>query len=156
MAEKWVQHIGDDQLVHGMPKHMSAAAGESASEIESEKSYYWTVHPKPEACDKCKAMAGIKYRQEPQRPHPNCKCEIKKHYIGVDIMGLLQGHGSMKTHSFKTGQKSLLRQGTLDRFYRVRKFELTAQIGRIQVTCCLANPNLLNSRNSVKSRCHGK
>lgn len=38
-------------------------------------------------------------------PHPNCKCEIKKHYIGVNIMGMLDGHGSRDTTKFNAGQK---------------------------------------------------
>lgn len=98
MTKKWVQHIGDDQLVYGMPKHMSAVAGErikiesrfTVSEADKEKlrqfrkfasgeNSYWTVHPKPNACDKCQSMAGVKFEEKPERPHPNCKCEIKKH-----------------------------------------------------------------------------
>ena len=44
----------------------------------SRKTVFWTVHPKPNACDKCKALEGIRFDQEPERPHPNCRCEIKK------------------------------------------------------------------------------
>ncbi|HAS87870.1 MAG TPA: hypothetical protein DCS48_00955 [Desulfovibrio sp.] len=43
--------------------------------------FYWTVHPNPGACDKCQDMADEIYRQEPERPHPNCKCQIKRHAI---------------------------------------------------------------------------
>jgi hypothetical protein len=106
MAEKWIQHIGDDQQVYGIAKHVSAMAGGAESgKDDKDKRYYWTVHPKPNACDKCKAMAGLKYASEPQRPHPNCKCEIKKHYIGIDIMGTLEGYKAHDAHSFATGQK---------------------------------------------------
>jgi hypothetical protein len=45
----------------------------------SEKVVFWTVYPKPKACDACKGMEGIKFEEEPERPHPNCKCEIKKY-----------------------------------------------------------------------------
>ncbi|MUM76255.1 hypothetical protein GKC30_01255 [Pseudodesulfovibrio sp. F-1] len=109
MEEQWMQHIGDDQLVNGMPKHM---VGVSAS-MEQKKSgpvpgdppyrtrpkkaetgTFWTVHPKDKACDKCKAMAGIQFEEEPERPPPNCKCEIRKHgqerrkyYIDGSIQG---------------------------------------------------------------------
>lgn len=91
-------------MVYGLPKHMSSVAGESPQSGEA-KGYYWTIHPKPKACDKCKAMAAWKYPQEPKRPHPNCKCEIKKHYIGVNIVGTVAGHGSRDTKTFNAGQK---------------------------------------------------
>lgn len=110
MKEQWMQHIGDDQLVNGMPKHM---VGVSAS-MEQKKSgpvpgdppyrtrpkkaetgTFWTVHPKDKACDKCKAMAGIQFEEEPERPQPNCKCEIQKHSLRRSqryITGSLTGH----------------------------------------------------------------
>lgn len=43
--------------------------------------FYWTVHPNPGACDKCQDMADEVFRQEPERPHPNCKCQIQRHAI---------------------------------------------------------------------------
>jgi len=114
MTKEWGQHIGDDQLVYGMPKHMSAVAGEdittksrmNSAQMEQDKSrqskkfdpkgnYYWTVHPKPKACDTCKAMEGEEFMEEPERPHPNCKCEIKKHPLRRPtryINGSLTGH----------------------------------------------------------------
>lgn len=98
------------------PKHMSAVAGESASGSEDSKGYYWTVHPKPKACDKRKAMAGLKYTSRPERLHPNCKCEIKKHYMGVDIMGKLDGAGSRKTHRLSAGQKIVVEVKNLGPF----------------------------------------
>ncbi len=52
------------------------------AEIKSKKSqYYWTVTPKPGACEKCQDMAEIKFPQKPERPHPNCKCLIQRHGI---------------------------------------------------------------------------
>lgn len=56
---------------------------------------YWTIHPKPYAYDKCKALAGKKFLKEPERPHPNCKCEIKKHPLKRPtryINGSITGH----------------------------------------------------------------
>lgn len=95
MSEKWVQHIGDDQLVGGMPKHMVGVAGGDTKKqdfesipgdppyktpsMETGTNTYWTVHPKAKACEKCQAMKGIKFKEKPDRPHPNCKCEIRKH-----------------------------------------------------------------------------
>lgn len=95
MKKQWNQHIGDDQLIQGMPKHMvGVSTVESSSKrfdpIPGDPSYnppsekpdkvtFWTVHPKPKACDKCQEMEGIKYWEKPERPHPNCKCDIRKH-----------------------------------------------------------------------------
>ena len=86
MSKHWDQHIGDDQLVYGMPKHMvgvstneSLKKRKKGSKKKPEKVTIWTVHPKAKACEKCKAMEGIKYTEEPERPHPNCKCDIRKH-----------------------------------------------------------------------------
>lgn len=84
MTKSWVQHIGDDQLVYGLPKHMVGAARLSSGSAPqrdaagAETSPYWTVHPKSTACERCKAMAGIMFAQEPERPHPNCTCEIRQ------------------------------------------------------------------------------
>lgn len=38
---------------------------------------YWTFLPKPTACAKCQAMKDLYFEDEPERPHPNCKCELK-------------------------------------------------------------------------------
>ncbi|WP_207265066.1 hypothetical protein [Desulfovibrio sp. Huiquan2017] len=112
MTKDWVQHIGDDQLVYGMPKRMVGVSTQESlarfkkAEAAHEKSrqskrfdpkgdYYWTVHPKPKACDTCKAMEGKEFMEEPERPHPNCKCEIKKHPLRRPkryINGSLTGH----------------------------------------------------------------
>lgn len=96
MARRNVQHIGDDQLVYGMPKRMVGVSTQESlaklkkaeADYESNRDnppkdpkgdYYWTVHPKPKACEKCKALEGKEFMEKPERPHPNCKCEIKKH-----------------------------------------------------------------------------
>ena len=96
MTKRFVQHLGDDQLVYGMPKHMvgvstkeslarwqekwAREAAEKEQEAEPERGkHYWTVHPKPDACDVCKGMEGIVFTEEPERPHPNCRCRIEKH-----------------------------------------------------------------------------
>jgi len=96
MAKRTAQHIGEDQLVYGMPKHMAGVSTQESlaqfkkAEAEYESSnqaqpsdpkgdYYWTVHPKSKACDKGQALAGKEFMEKPERPHPNCKCEIKKH-----------------------------------------------------------------------------
>jgi len=119
MKKRINQHIGDDQRVYGMPKHMvGVSISESLKKMEARQSgnyggtasdsqrSYWTVHPKPKACDKCKAMEGLRYLEEPQRPHPNCKCEIRQHSMPVvSKTGTLQGHGSRATEKFEAGQK---------------------------------------------------
>ena len=45
----------------------------------TKKKHVWTVHPKPGACDACLDMAKEVHTEEPERPHPNCKCVILKH-----------------------------------------------------------------------------
>jgi hypothetical protein len=92
MSKSTVRHIGYDQLVYGMPKHMVGQAGSSPKDPKGD--FYWTVHPKPKACEKCKALEGREFMVEPSRPHPNCKCEIKKHplrrkkrYINGSVTG---------------------------------------------------------------------
>jgi hypothetical protein len=110
MKEQWMQHIGDDQIVNGMQKHMVGVAAnkeqKKSGSVPGDPPYrtrpkepgtgtFWTVHPKDKACDKCKAMAGIKFEEEPERPHPNCKCEIRKHGQGrrtYYIDGHIQGY----------------------------------------------------------------
>ena len=53
---------------------------QKAQETVEGKSY-WTAHPKPGACEKCQAMAKKICLEKPERPHPNGKCEYKKHDI---------------------------------------------------------------------------
>jgi len=87
MGKHWNEHIGDDQLICGMPKHMSSVGAKKQGfgsipgdpPNKTSKITYWTVHPKADACEKCKAMEGIKFNKKPDRPHPNCKCEIREH-----------------------------------------------------------------------------
>jgi len=95
MKRQHNRHTGDDQLINGMPKHMVGVSKGKSLEKQfdpipgdppynppqgkSEKISFWTVHPKAKVCDTCKAMEGIHFMEEPERPHPNCKCEIRKH-----------------------------------------------------------------------------
>ncbi|MGE4503803.1 MAG: hypothetical protein AB7D51_00520 [Desulfovibrionaceae bacterium] len=75
---------------------------------------YWTVHPKPEACDKCQALKGIRFQEKPQRPHPNCKCEIRRsdssakddRSTGVHVIkqGTLEGFEAHEDLYFGGGQ----------------------------------------------------
>ncbi len=122
MTNDWVQHIGDDQLVYGMPKRMVGVSTQEslakfkkaeaeyersnqANKFDSKGDYYWTVHPKPKACEKCQAMGGKEYMEEPERPHPNCKCEIKKHPLRRPVRyinGYLTGHA---WHRFTGGKR---------------------------------------------------
>lgn len=111
MAKNATRRIGDDQLVYGMPKRMSAvAAGSSPGDPpynpkpeKSEKVTIWTVHPRPKACEICKKMEGIKFKEEPERPHPNCNCEIKKHEYKPGkryISGTLLSYGDTAVRQF--------------------------------------------------------
>ena len=42
------------------------------------KKYFWMFFPKPEACEKCQELEGKIFYYKPERPHPNCKCEMIK------------------------------------------------------------------------------
>ena len=77
MSERWVQHIGDDQLVAGLSKRMSASSGHGDASTSGKTQTYWCYHPKPNACDKCQAMVGLWFEERPGPIHPNCKCEIE-------------------------------------------------------------------------------
>ena len=83
-----------------------------------DKIIFWTVHPKAKAWGKCQEMEGIKYWGKPERPPPNCKCEIrenkykpKKRYFSGFIEGFegnavyqFYGFGHVKvTIEHKTG-----------------------------------------------------
>jgi len=64
---------------------------------------YWTVHPKANACEKCQAMKGIRFKKKPERPHPNCKCEIKKHEHTPQkkyLWGFIDGFGGNAVKQF--------------------------------------------------------
>ncbi|QJB57022.1 polymorphic toxin type 44 domain-containing protein [Pseudodesulfovibrio sp. zrk46] len=80
MTRKRVQHIGGDQLVYGLPKHMSAVAGSGGTnDTNSEKATtYWRFKPKPHACEKCQAMKDVWFERKPAQIHPNCKCELEQ------------------------------------------------------------------------------
>ncbi|WP_285907427.1 polymorphic toxin type 44 domain-containing protein [Pseudodesulfovibrio pelocollis] len=84
MSEKWVQHLGDDQLVGGMPKHMVGVAGGKSTEGGPQT--YWRYKPKPQACGKCQAMKDVWFKEKPGPVHPNCKCEIEE-FKGVKVNG---------------------------------------------------------------------
>jgi hypothetical protein len=71
---------------------------------EPGKNLFWTVHPKPGACEKCKEMEGIKFKEEPERPHPNCKCEIRKNEAKPEkryFSGFLSGYEDNAVYQFR-------------------------------------------------------
>lgn len=43
---------------------------------------YWAVQPNRDACKKCQEFSKKRHTEEPERPHPNCKCKISKGYAG--------------------------------------------------------------------------
>ncbi|MGE4292308.1 MAG: hypothetical protein AB7E32_08865 [Desulfovibrio sp.] len=99
MSEKWVQHIGDDQLVYGMPKHMSGGSG-------GVQPGYWHYLPKPTACEKCRTMEKFWFKERPGPVHPNCQCEVRQEPMPrVGIVNTLQGFEDNATEKFDAGQK---------------------------------------------------
>lgn len=107
MRKNWNQHVGDDQLVHGLPKHMEAVA-------ENGDNTYWKIVPGKNACRTCKLMGGMRFDHKPGPVHPNCTCEVrraaqpvaqremKSRVVAFDT---LQGSGDNETKRFEAGQK---------------------------------------------------
>lgn len=49
-------------------------------------------------------MEGIKFKEEPERPHPNCKCEIRKNEATPEkryFSGLLSGYEDNAVYQFR-------------------------------------------------------
>lgn len=65
---------------------------------------YWKVIPNIGACEVCQAMGEGVHWEKPERPHPNCKCEIKLDSITVGIFHTLQGWRDTASESFTAGQ----------------------------------------------------
>lgn len=103
MGDDWVQHIGDDQLIYGLPKHMEGVASTAANA-------YWEIVPGKNACRTCKTMGGMRFERKPGPVHPNCTCEVRRvappeRQPGVVAFGRLQGYEDTATENFGAGQK---------------------------------------------------
>ena len=103
MGDNRVQHIGDDQLIYGLPKHMEGVANTGANE-------YLEIVPSKNACRTCKTMGGKRFDRKPVPIHPNCTCEARRvgppeWQPGVIDYGSLQGDGDRYFKSFLAGQK---------------------------------------------------
>lgn len=99
MSENGNRHIGDDQLINGLPKHMEAVAGQ-------DENAYWEIVPGKNACFACRMMAGRRFEKKPGPVHPNCTCEIRRsEQPRVSIDDILQGFEDHKTERFGAGQK---------------------------------------------------
>ena len=71
MRNDQVQHIGGDQLISGLPKHMEAVAGD-------ENITYLEIVPGKDACATCRTMRGMRFAKKPTPVHPNCTCEVRR------------------------------------------------------------------------------
>ena len=105
MGDNRGQHIGEDQLVHGLPKHMAAVANDA-------QNTYWEIVPSKNACATCKTMGGMRFDHNPGPVHPHCTCEIRrvsqqtrKRQVKAVADGTLQGYGDNETEIFEAGQK---------------------------------------------------
>lgn len=106
MGDNRVQHIGDDQLVYGLPKHMEAIAGDG-------ENAYWEIVPSKDACATCKTMGGMRFDHNPGPVHPHCTCEIRRaarpeRQPSVVAFGRLQGYEDTAFERFAAGQKITL------------------------------------------------
>jgi len=97
------QHIGDDQTIFGLPKHMEAVVG-------NDENAYLEIVPGKDACFACRMMSGRRFDEKPSPVHPNCNCEIRRvappeRQKGVVAYGFLQGYEAQETERFEAGQK---------------------------------------------------
>ncbi len=102
MSNDGIQHIGDDQTIFGLPKHMEAVAGDG-------ENTYWEIVPNENACALCKSLQGMRFAKTPVPVHPNCACEVRRvtppeRQKGVVAFGRLQGYGAHDTKQFDAGQ----------------------------------------------------
>lgn len=65
---------------------------------------YWKVIPNMGACEACQAMGEGVHWEKPERPHPNCKCEIKPDSIQVNVFNTLKGWRNTASEQFTAGQ----------------------------------------------------
>ena len=106
MGGNWEQHVGDDQLVYGLPKHMEAVAGDG-------RNTYWEIVPSKDACATCKTMGGMRFDHNPGPVHPHCSCEIRRvsppvRPARVVAIERLQGYEDTAFENFDAGQKITL------------------------------------------------
>ncbi|OBQ46323.1 hypothetical protein [Halodesulfovibrio spirochaetisodalis] len=65
---------------------------------------YWKVIPNEGACEKCQAMGQGVHWEKPERPHPNCKCEMVEGSILVGRFGKIDGWRDTASEQFTAGQ----------------------------------------------------
>lgn len=102
MSNEGIQHIGDDQTIFGLPKHMEAVAGNG-------ENTYWEIVPGKDACATCRSLRGMRFERNPVPVHPNCACEVirvppPERQKGVVAFGRLQGHDERAAEQFLAGQ----------------------------------------------------
>jgi hypothetical protein len=102
MSGNGKQHIGDDQFVHGLPKHMVAVAG-------NDENTYWEIVPEENACATCRSLRGMRFEKNPVPVHPNCACEVirvppPKRQPYTKASGRLQGYEDYEVERFRAGQ----------------------------------------------------
>nr|WP_163351129.1 RHS repeat-associated core domain-containing protein [Desulfovibrio sp. JC010] len=92
------------------------------------ENFYWTVTPKKNACEKCQALKGKTFEKEPERPHPNCKCEIERHFKGFYVSGILQGQGDSDSHEFGASQKIVVEVTNLGPFLAGARIQVDGSV----------------------------
>ncbi|KAF1076052.1 hypothetical protein [Halodesulfovibrio sp. MK-HDV] len=66
-------------------KSHDSSGADTRTRKDDSQTEYWKVLPKAGSCDLCQAMGEGIHWEKPERPHPNCKCEIEKRSTKVDI-----------------------------------------------------------------------
>lgn len=128
MSENWNQHIGDDQLIYGLPKHMEAVAGQ-------DKNAYWEIVPNANACATCRSMRGLQFPKYPGPVHPNCNCEIvqvapPERQKGVVDYGFLQGDDDTFSSSYLAGQKLTITFQNLGPFWAGAEVQIDGMVNQ--------------------------
>lgn len=96
----------------GRDEPLDLAAGPDRAEPrqQDDTKTYWYVTPKPTACDKCLAMAGKLYSAEPERPHPNCKCEIVSRQLTRQQAAALQDELAVQAQDLRARHEQIERE----------------------------------------------
>lgn len=72
-------------------KSHESSGAETRTRRNDLQTEYWKVIPNIGAYETCQAMGEGVHWEKPERPHPNCKCEIKPGSIKVGIFKKLEG-----------------------------------------------------------------
>jgi len=65
-----------DELTHVINFVRKYRSGELSYNTKNESNTYYKWQAESDSCERCKELDGQIFDYEPERPHPNCRCEI--------------------------------------------------------------------------------